>query len=390
MRVFFSVVAMLACVHGAAFAQVATDAAASKLEHVRSLYTKFTSQRDEMNAAMRQAGSLPRGSDEQKKAMEGVTAMRQGMAEPQKLFQEAFAKADWKLFDAEKDGALLKDGLQPLMRDGEHPTNAVAACTFFLEHFGSDRMADAVRSNMLPMALVANGKAADAGKVLKDAIEAADGAAKARTMLTLGDLMAAQGDIAGAKSQYDAAEKVADENTQRYVTLRRELIGKPAPDIDSKVWIGGEAKPLSAMHGKVVLVDFWATWCGPCRAVMPALNEMYKQHNKDGLEVIGLTRFYANGYMAADKSQMMSGGETVKDMTPETFPAHVEEFRNNTGIAYPFVIGEQSNFQDYRVSGIPTLAVVGPDGKIALITVGSGSEGMLKFAVQNLLAKAKK
>jgi hypothetical protein len=82
---------------------------------------------------------------------------------------------------------------------------------------------------------------------------------------------------------------------------------------------------------------------------------------------------------------MQSGGESVRGLTEETFPEHVSTFKANTGIDYPFVIAEQSDFEAYHVSGIPTLAVVGRDGNIALVTVGSGSEGLLKLAVDKLL-----
>jgi hypothetical protein len=122
---------------------------------------------------------------------------------------------------------------------------------------------------------------------------------------------------------------------------------------------------------------------------MPALNEMYQKHHADGLEVMGVTRFYDYGYLPANKEQMQSGGQSIAKggIAEADFAGHVAAFKQNTGIEYPFVIGKKSDFDAYHVSGIPTLAVVDRDGKIALITVGSGSEALLKFAVENLLAK---
>jgi hypothetical protein len=84
---------------------------------------------------------------------------------------------------------------------------------------------------------------------------------------------------------------------------------------------------------------------------------------------------------------MQSGGERVENITEEAFPGHVQAFRDNTGIDYPFVIAGKQDFDNYFVRGIPTLAVVDRDGKIALITVGSGSEALLQVTVANLLAK---
>jgi thiol-disulfide isomerase/thioredoxin len=245
---------------------------------------------------------------------------------------------------------------------------------------------------MLPAALIATGNLTEAEQAIEARIaDAKEPAAKARALWTRGDLAAAQGQIEVASHYYADAGKAAegDEQTLGYVTLRQALIGKPAPAIASTEWIGAEKATLADKKGKIVLVDFWATWCGPCRAVMPSLNGMYQKHKDQGLEVLGVTRFYKNGYMPADASQMLTGGESVQEIKEDAFVAHVTRFRQNTGITYPFVISDEATIRDaYKVKGIPTLAVIGKDGAVALLVVGSGplNEALLHTTVARLLA----
>lgn len=67
----------------------------------------------------------------------------------------------------------------------------------------------------------------------------------------------------------------------------RDLEGKPAPELEVESWIGDSVK-LSEQRGKVVVVDFWATWCGPCMAAIPENVELVKKHKDDGLVFIGV------------------------------------------------------------------------------------------------------
>ena len=65
------------------------------------------------------------------------------------------------------------------------------------------------------------------------------------------------------------------------------LEGKPMPKLDLAGWVNGEVKPQD-MKGKVVVVDFYATWCGPCMAAIPHNNELLKQYKDKGVVLVGV------------------------------------------------------------------------------------------------------
>jgi peroxiredoxin len=64
--------------------------------------------------------------------------------------------------------------------------------------------------------------------------------------------------------------------------------GKPAPALEAKL-IDGQSFSLHDAAGKVVVINFWATWCAPCRAEMPALDAYYRKHRDEGLVVLALS-----------------------------------------------------------------------------------------------------
>jgi thiol-disulfide isomerase/thioredoxin len=72
------------------------------------------------------------------------------------------------------------------------------------------------------------------------------------------------------------------------VSYAQPKVGQPSPEIAMKD-VNGNLKKLSDLKGKVVLIDFWASWCGPCRKTMPALGSLYKQYKGKGFEIYGIS-----------------------------------------------------------------------------------------------------
>jgi len=150
-----------------------------------------------------------------------------------------------------------------------------------------------------------------------------------------------------------------------------KLIGSPAPAIDAQYWVHGEVD-LEGLRGKVVLLDFWAVWCGPCIATFPHLRHLHEEYADDGLQIIGVTRKY--NFQWDDQA-----GRAVRAEEPQADEdelAMLEKFITHHELQHPTIVTPEKTTMNanYGVSGIPHAVVIDKKGVIRLVKVGSGDE----------------
>jgi thiol-disulfide isomerase/thioredoxin len=148
----------------------------------------------------------------------------------------------------------------------------------------------------------------------------------------------------------------------------------PAPDFVATQWIDQQPLKLSDLRGQVVLLDFWATWCGPCQLTIPKLNSLHKKYKDKGLTILGLTRFYGEG-----------GGRPLNTTEELEF---LRQFKKRYGIGYGFVIADAEENRDaFGVSALPTAVLIDKRGSVRHIITGvyPGSDEELASMIKRLI-----
>lgn len=164
-------------------------------------------------------------------------------------------------------------------------------------------------------------------------------------------------------------------------------VGEPVPAFDVTHTLNGSGFDLAALRGKVVVLDFFATWCPPCRASVPSLVELQRSAGDD-VQVVGVTRFYGRGMdFSAAEATAPHGGKNVTDLDQAAELAVNEAFLRRFDVHYPLVFTGEATAKTFGVTAIPTLFVVGKDGRLVGKVVGGGEAAHEQLA--EFLAKAR-
>jgi cytochrome c biogenesis protein CcmG, thiol:disulfide interchange protein DsbE len=138
-------------------------------------------------------------------------------------------------------------------------------------------------------------------------------------------------------------------------------VGHPAPDFTLRT-VDGQELSLSDFRGRPVVVNFWATWCPPCRAEMPDFQAAFIEYQNEGLVIIGVN-------------------STAQD-DPDLVPGFVAEF----GLTFPIVLDETGEVTSaYKILGLPTSIFVDKNGVVQEVFTGPTNKAYIAAKLPDLL-----
>ncbi len=166
---------------------------------------------------------------------------------------------------------------------------------------------------------------------------------------------------------YGSTVSQLDAQKRREDALKKIQVGQPAPEIALNN-PDGKVMKLSDLKGQVVLIDFWASWCGPCRKANPHVVEMYDKYKKDGFTVFSVS---LDGMDSRTKKRYNGDESQIKmqlDRSKEKWLAAIKQ----DNLKWDYHVSDLKKWEseaaaEYGVRSIPQTFLVGKDGLIAAV-----------------------
>lgn len=156
-----------------------------------------------------------------------------------------------------------------------------------------------------------------------------------------------------------------------------EFIGKSVLPISADTWINSPPLSPEELKGKVVVIEFWATWCSECRKIIRVLNREYNKYKKSELVVIGYIKLYGK------YPDEMKKKETPDRKEEETL---LRQYIKRNQLTFPIAVSyEGYNFEDYKIIAVPTTIFIDKFGNIDDINIGAARPHLIRNKIKKLL-----
>lgn len=136
------------------------------------------------------------------------------------------------------------------------------------------------------------------------------------------------------------------------------LIGKKPPELEVAEWVKGTPTTLEKLKGKVVLLDFWGLWCGPCRERFAKLVELHKKYSGDGLVIIAIHD------SSLDRASLIEQGQKAVNLSGVRFRVATDSPASESSGTQARGAGKGKTIEAYGIYKFPTLVLIAQDGEV--------------------------